>query len=341
MRSTTLTLLLVIIALVGNAQKKKIITFKSADKGMVSLSQMADKSYAITLQNPDDVSVYRISKTVKTNDYLFITEGSVEQKGYPHTVLQYKSNGEFTRKIDAHREGIVDIAVDEPNQHLFVLRKNEFKCFDYNGGLLYSFKTEYLPQCFCCFNKKLWYIFVGHNKDQVSYSLCSTDLKGKEFKEIKTLKEKALSGTSVSKIGKFSCADNILYVSMGLRNSDKLFAIRDGKMNVINEFKISDFPKDRLNQFIAPPSIRIGNYLFWGYNKQMLPSTLVSNITTNKYENIKYRNQAGKLISGLKDDIFNTGFIQPNFTSDFKSLYFYPKTTDNVQSLQIYIVDVK
>lgn len=256
-------------------------------------------------------------------------------------MLQFTKEGKFVRVVEEVEKGIIEIAQGEGN-NIYCYNIGDIKCYNSDGKLLYKFMPNMNPSGFCFFNNKLWY-FVTKLSDEITYYLlCSSDAEGNNFKTEMEFKEPSIDGTSTWKYGQFNISESALHFSMGFENSNTMYQIDNEDVMPYLCFKVKDVSALRLNKFLSPPFKKVGNYLFYGYAIDRVKGVAVYNATTNKCVTINYKYEGNKLVGGIKDDVFNTGFIVPIFNTNNNSFYFYEKITDTSKSpTPVYLINLK
>lgn len=304
----------------------------------LSLSQIAESTSSVTLETTGGKTLYSISQFFKIGKHIFITEGHEEEKGFTHRILIFNSDGKFTKEI----ENLNNISAG-PKETVYSHKKakNQITQFDEYGNLLDSFivNTEGHIDEIIYQNEKLWILTTQFQSKSINYYLYSSDTKGKNLKIEKQIKEALHKGLPVSKPGNISANNGTIYFSMGVKNSDRLFKIQQGKITEEVQFIPSDINPQLLNLIVAPPLIRVGKYEFWGYNIRMSLYQCIFDTEADKYYNIMYIQ--GEKTSGIQDDIFGTGTFIPLFSTNSNSVYFYKRETPSASSVKIYYATLK
>ena len=101
MKILRLSILFTLSVFLGHSQEKsKIVRVDVKQSASLNLSKIAEDVTMITLSSPENLSLYRISKIILIDDFLYVLTGSEENKGFPEYVLQYNLKGDFIKELN-------------------------------------------------------------------------------------------------------------------------------------------------------------------------------------------------------------------------------------------------
>lgn len=320
------------------AQREILFSINNNDK--LLMSEIAKSSRKISLEPYNSRKLYSISQLIEVGSFIYITEGSYEEDGWPKRVIQYNLDGQFIRVVESITLGLVYIAQGEGNTILCYGK--DIACYNDKGELLYKFKPDIQPDAFCFFNKRIWYSTIGFGNEFMSYSLYSSDVTGHDFKMEKKFTETNSIGMLIGKHGDFSICDNNLYFSMGLENSNTMYRIEKGEVLSYICFNAKNIANKGFDRIKSPPFKKAGQFLFYGYHLDKNSGSVVYNTLNNKTVTITYKYEGNKLVGGIMDNVNNAGFFEPNFNTNDNSFFYYKKSSDTSKGLtSVYLVKLK
>ena len=128
-------------------------------------------------------------------------------------------------------------------------------------------------------------------------------------------------------------------------SNDKLFvsmAIEDvilevdkyDRVNIVYKFIHKNISEESINRITYPDRFILERFIFYGYNIKSIRYYYVYDKHKKEGFNvILRRNSSRKLISGIQDDINNTGFI--HLEKGFNSELFFTKNTEELKEQNI------
>lgn len=327
------------IAIISQAQKEILFSVNNSDK--LLLSAITESSRKISFEPYHSQKLHTIRQLIEVDSFFYISELSRGENEVIERVLQYNNKGIFIRIIEESAKFPFDITQREGDA-IYCYQLNDIACYNHDGRLLYSFKSNVKPQRLCFFNNRLWYFSVKADDEFLYYSLFSSDATGQDFKAEMEFKQPYFGDNMNWKYGHFAIDDNTLYFSLGLENSNTMYRLEKGKVLPYVCFTIQDVSTKRLNSILTPPFKKVGNYIFYGYNIDRISGSAVYDIANTKCLSINYKHRGNVLVSGIKDDVYNTGYFEPNLYTNNNSLFFYKKS-DNTsdKSTTVYLAKLK
>jgi len=311
-------------------QKPKEIIVNVKKYNSLNLSEIAEEVVMVTLESPPNLSLYKISKVLLVDKFIYVLSGSIENKGFPEHVLQFDLKGGFIKELDRRNKEtgvlmkITKLFFSESKIYVKYEQKvKRYAVFNSKGVLQYS--KKYLDSFMSVFNNSLWNENVSFDFDK-GVALHSVEKRNitsnkveiaLEFKE--DLRPRAIKNKIESSIlSNYSVSGNKLFIAPYFKNVGY----------IINNNAIATYEFRLTNNLpgimpIKPNSCMLNNYVKFGYMSGRNPFVYLYNIVNNKGYNIKIsRDENGQEISGIQDDILNTGFVGLMNTNKKEIAYF-------------------
>ncbi|TGV03407.1 hypothetical protein [Flavivirga rizhaonensis] len=318
-------------------EKSKIIEVDVKKSTSFSLSQIVEEITMVTLSKPNNLSLYKISKILLIDNFLYVLSGSEENKGFPEYVLQFDLKGNFIKELDRKNKETGELmevtGLFYSDDKIYVRYKNKHKkyaVFNSQGDFEYSKNNN--DSFICAFNNGLWNENVSFDFDK-GIAIHTVEKRNRTTNKVKTilkykenLKPKFIKNKIKGSIlADYSVTDNKLFIAV---DHTKTVYIMD------NENKMSAFQFNLKNNSpstfsIKPLSCGLNNYIKFGYMSGTTPYIYLYNIKDNTGNNIKISwGKNRKLISGIQDDILNTGFVNLRNTNVKELGYFTKRKYD-------------
>ena len=296
----------------------KIITIDVSRNNKLNIAQIAEKVTLIPLHFPD-IDEPAVSKVLITPDYLYVRVSDRAIPDSPRRNYQIKWDGTIIKEI-----GMKDTQTGEfinsvnlfysESDHELVTIYNEFLAiFDGNGKSIRRIDGHFAKIFYQFYNKKIWNMEtkIDRKNNWYTFQLTTTNLMTFEvdstiyyYKHFISEGERMFLGTN------FSIANNTLYFTndyeneiIGINNNDKI--------EQTFRFNYENVKKSLTTTFIRPQRIMFNKYIYYGYNNgpDAVYLFLYNKVNGENY-NIRIRwNANHNLISGIKDDVFETGYL--------------------------------
>ncbi|MEE4116035.1 MAG: hypothetical protein V2I37_07695 [Marinilabiliaceae bacterium] len=342
-----------LICLQANAQDKPpTIKIDVSKNDELNLSYFADKLTPVSLRNPKGLTLYYIDNVIKTQDYLYI-KGSYKELPNTPRFLKYTLDGKFVKEIGLKDEQTGEffdlkyVLPDFENEELRLKYARQFAIYEFDGSFVseseFSKRDVILSPIF---NKHFWTLslFIDIEKDIKNHFLIKYDIDGSnpdtlytaigELNDIERGYKKFGSPLpSMEQPTQWAIINDKLSVSMALE--DAIFEVdKYDKVKIAYKFELLDIPEENINRIVFPFRIILKNYILYGYNISHKRYYYVYDIRNGTGFNTMLRkNQSGKPISGIYDDIQNTGFIY--LRGGFNSELFFTKETKELKARNI------
>ncbi len=346
-------LILPLFSLNITAQEKPctiIVDVNHTDK--LYLSYFAEDVLSVSLENPTGNTLLSVSEVILTDRNIFVKSRYI---GSPKTTrfLKYNLDGTFIEEI-----GLKNSQTKEFLRLHYVLpdyEKQEFllKYSKYYAILDFDGRPKSRDECketnvilSPIFNKYFWTLsqFIDIEKEIKNIYLIKKDKKGSNTD---TLYHATASLNEVEKGYKRYNAPlpSMEMPTQWFTSNDKLFvsmAIEDvilevdkyDRVNIVYKFIHKNISEESINRITYPDRFILERFIFYGYNIKSIRYYYVYDISKKEGFNvILRRNSSRKLISGIQDDIYNTGFI--HLEKGFNSELFFTKNTEELKEQNI------
>ncbi len=317
-----------------------IISVDASKNDNLKLSDLSSNTKVIPLETNTKSEFFYIVKVALTNNYIFILAGDEESKGFPVRVFKYDWQGHFVSQVGLKNnktkdyEPYKDMLCDEKSGMLFLKNKNNWQVFHLDGSFIktITMKDENFHSYF--YQNNLWTITTSFTNGKNQYNLSSISLDGK-ITPVSSFDDYnpeyiAKAGVQVFSTPSFSVHNNKLYISFGCNNS--LNVIEGLKLKKEYQYSLENCEQLETDRYLGGEQGFIGDYLILGYAVKANVSDYIVNTKTNQKFNVKYRTTQGKFTSGIKDDIYQTGYFSINRTNR-NNCFFFVKNTSEVGTL--------
>ena len=315
-------------ALLNTLPTKIQIDVEQTDQ--INISYLADTVLAIPLKTTE-FHLNSIDKVYMINDYIFILE-LLEEDGVIYSyVLKFDLSGNFKGRIGERDSKskeflrVYDMKYDITKTYIFLVNSDGYRVYDDDGKLFAFYEgTGKSPglravQEFI-FNNQVWMTKYSQKNGKIDINLIHSDLFGENEDTVLNYNIEPNKGNPVKlRLSQFSVNDKKMYISFGIDNT--LYLMSQNKLSPIYKVEFINLPKSSNINLDLTQSI-IGHLIQNNYWFKSVSYDHLYNTETNKSFNIKYQYHKGQLISGVRDDIYETGFFTINQTNQEDYLYF-------------------
>ncbi len=329
--------------------KSDLIKIDVSKNDQLNLSYFADKVTPVSLRNPKGLTLYYVAKVIRTQNYLYI-KGSYKELPNTPRFLKYTLDGKFVKEIGLKDEhtgeflNMVYVLPDYEKQELLLKYAKQYAIYDFDGKLVSESECSRGNVIISpIFNNSFWSVsqFINIEKDIKNDFLIKYDNNGSNTDTLycasgplndieRGYKKFGLPLPSRELPTQWEISNDKLYVSMALEDAI-LEVDRDKRLSIAYKFKLLDIPEESINRVVYPISIILESFIFYGYNISHKLYYYVYDISQKKGFNIALRrNSSRKPISGIKDDINNTGFV--HLKKGFNSELFFTKESKELKA---------
>lgn len=332
---------LLFCALSSTSQKTyRTIEVDVQKKNDFSLSQIAKDIIIIALEKRAEFDVFEIHKVFHNNKNITILAGSEEHKGWPEWALQYDFEGNFLQQIGIEYDSsgqylnVIDLYFCNERNELYTNNKNGYTVYDFNGNLKRKHKNTVSGKVI---NEKIYRTenSFDFEKGIVNYYLISTSLnsspKDTIYKFIHSMPERDKK-TRIAARPKISIANNKFYYIQHI--DDKILSINnDNSTEPEYRFIFKNVLPDQYRMIVHPPRFVFNKYIYYGYRIKNRNFVYIYNMLTNSGCNLGLHLNEGKQVSGVYDDILNTGYIQLEPTNNNNMVFFHKSANEIKQTI--------
>jgi len=279
------------------------VNIKGRDK--VQLSEIAEGLEAIPLGQTDLGSVLFITRISIGGGQIFILEHDEFALEPKSRLLQFDRSGKFIRQVgEKLLSASTTLMFDPTTESLLVNMRREKKImrYDLNGNLLHTYDLFFESPYY--YNKRYWGVIYSFVDKGVHYELKNSDLDGLNLKMTHSFTK--TSDLKIYSPPLFSSDKTNLFVSFRLDNT--LYKVSETGVTPAFHFKSSneDVPlEDQYTRHVY----KIGKYVFFKYYVGERSFMYVYSSENGTGKNISSNRRNRKQLSGIKDDIYGTGFV--------------------------------
>lgn len=326
------TLFLVYILLIFTYNLPQRIIIKVDQNDQVNLSDLVDEVIVVPLKSKE----YNLNSI----DKIFIIDNSIfilniyEDNGKVYSfVLKFDMSGDLVENIGVRKPDskefarIYDMKYDITDKSLYLLYQDGYRKYGNNNDILYfSEGSEISPgtravQEFI-FQNSTWRPEYSFNNNEIDISIIRSDLNNDSRRVIRGIKFESITGRpSTIGIAHFSAQKDKLFVSFGTDRT--IYEVNKEKLTPVYRAEFTDLPKSDINLEVTQSII--GKYIQNSYWLNWISYDHIFNSETGKSFNIKYQTEKGKIVSGVRDDLYNTGFFKISHTNIDDYIYFIRK----------------
>ena len=289
-------------------QSPQTIQIQTSQSKTFNLSEIAEQIQQVGLEMNQANHFDRISDVLWTNKYLFISAYSLDlSQRLPTRVLQYDHSGKFIREIGEQSADIRKLLCDTVKNLLFVPKRNEVFCYDFEGELKDRYLLKAAPGLYD--NGYFWIDYFVPQQNEMHYYLINHELLTAKEDTIFDYVDHSskVESANFGRYAGFSFRGRMPIVSFGLDNM--LHQIEGNKITPIVKFNIEPAPTNAIDKYSYQFQGFIGNYLCIHYSRSLQTYLYLQNMSTGKIFQTKYsRSEKRMLTDGIKDDMLATGF---------------------------------
>jgi hypothetical protein len=306
----------------------------------LKLSDIAEEVKAIPLENTNDW----FNGVFMSDEYFFVAG---EQ-----TVYQHDLSGKLLRRIE-YPEIISSITGDVEKEILFVAIGNKLLFYDFSCKRIKEVETKYDIGYSFFYDGKIWIRSGAITDDsidpcRISYWDISLN------KEIFTSFEmELLSVHEESEVFAyprfcFSIFENKPVFSFG--DAGAIYGFDGLKVKPVIKWNINAPVRNPLERGIFNCNAIVGKYLFVNYCRLLTPEEkeyrdvfylYLEDLKTKKALNVKYKYNMAKLVEGMEDDIYHTGYCKIENTLNKEGYFYFSKTASDVKKSSAGNIPVK
>jgi len=340
-----IALIISLFSLSITAQEKPcsiIVDVNNTDK--LNLSYFAEDVLPVFLENPPGNILLSVSEVILTDRNIFVKSRYMAS---PKTgrFLKYNLDGEFVEEIvlkDSQTKEFIHLHYVLPNyekQELLLKYSKYYAILDFDGRLKSREECKGTNVILSpIFNKYFWTLsqFIDIEKEIKNIYLIKKDKKGSNADTLynataslneveKGYKRYNAPIPSMEMPTQWFTSDDKLLVSIAIM--DIILEVdKYDRVNIAYKFIHKNILDENINRITFPGRFILDRFIFHGYNIKNVSYYYVYDIEKNRGFNIPLkRNSSRKLISGIQDDIHNTGFV--NLIKGYNSELFFTKDT--------------
>lgn len=312
-------------------QNPEIVKVNARRLDKLNLSQIAEEVIKISFELPPKGG-YTFGKTIFNEKYVFMTVRYNGSSGLANQILQYDKTGKFIREIGKKSDWPIGISYNPDTQGFIRYNGKQLYFYDKNGDLTDSITSQLK---YLTYHKKyLWAVKIERIEEQWHYQLVKSDLSGRNITSLYTTKDphNRIVGLHITPL----TSGDKLYLSLGMKHG--IEAIKDDMLQPAFDFKITP-SYEKAFDMIFPSSFFVGNWVHFGYNHLRGSHIFLYNTKSKEQYNLNLKVSGnGRLISGISDDIHNTGLFRMRSTNLNDQFYF---TRREGEQLIIYLAKIK
>lgn len=299
----------------------------------LNISEIAQKVIAIPVKISNFKSI-GIEKIFLVDENLFILQRYLDQgtRIIISHVYRFDISGNYGGELVAidpvskNPIEIIDIQYDDTNKCIIISYSDGYRVFDHNGKLL-TYCNGIQSQYKFLFKGHFWSVDHSFANGYADYSLVYSDLNGQNKDTIRRLKIKSIGFNTFPD---FSIHNNELYFSFGVDNS--IYKVNKLLLLPAYNFVFKNRPFQSTDVFGAPHQLVFSHFIKFGYRIGFVPYDFLFDTNSRKSYNIRYQIDHNEIISGIKDDIYFTGYfdIKPTNIEDY--IYFFKKSENLIGS---------
>ena len=304
-------------------QNVKNLSIQSDKSKTFNLSEIAEHVLPVGLEMNYACRFDNISDVLWSTKCLFVRVFDSKERRLsqqPITrVLQYEHSGKFIREVVEPDTDIRKIFCDTLKDLLFIQKRKEMYCYDFDGIMIDTFLLKGSP---CLYdNGYFWIHSTEFQQNELQSFLIRYNLRTKsEDIHINNIDlSLKTENATISRPAIFSFYNQTLVVSFGI--DDMFHQIDENKL--IQVFKYTIEPNPSVSEKILSLFQGFtGNNLIIHFVKDMKHNLYLKNMRTGQEFQTKYsRSKELILTDGIEDDILTTGFC--DITPLNRPGYFY------------------
>jgi hypothetical protein len=308
-------------------QQVKVINIDTENTDALNLSEIAEKVTPITLEN--DLQIFGV---FLTNDYLFVASFS--------SVFQYDISGKFIREIK-YGGHTGNITGDTTKKELYIpiSKDNQIKSYDFSGKLkkTYILKNK-SNNCFF-YKNQLWIHSYDHprEKSKADHILSNLILEtGEETLHSFILHQQFGENQTAWLManGQFSIHDNA--VNFSLATDSVLYKFQEREAKPVEQWHIKPFASTLKDRGFGKSGF-IGKYLFINYSRGNKEYLYLEDTKNGKKYHVKIKFEDSIFTDGIKDDLFNTGYVNIDHTLNQEGYFYFTKKANETPMTKINI----
>lgn len=323
-------LIFLLLAKVACSQQTINKTINIEKNDSLSLSNITEDVNCFTFIPHQDYSIYGIHKVVVTDSFIFVlTSKSVTDRN-PYYVLQFNKSGSFIKKLNNFDSKRNDFERIRDIQHLYLtnnfllILENGYKIINSRNEIIIrnDFEFQSIPTYF---KNELFFYKYSFLKNKPRLDILKKGINCYNVDTIFSVYSDDIEKNSPYFFRNidFSNSNENLYVSVGYDNA--INRISNNKSIRLIKFEFENCKPNHLKIHLAPKQVIIGDYCQFGYCIQGNPNRqfiYIYDFKTDKSYNLQLKGTFNKLESGIKDDVFHSGYLQLNPLNKDGYIYF-------------------
>ncbi len=325
------TLVICLVCFYSTAEKTIIIDVAKTDE--VNISEIAEIFLTIPLDTGDEI--LDIYKVFLIDDLIYVLEGDSRKGSWAQQVLKFDVKGRFLGlfgiKDPASGEYITtyDMFFERNSGSIYLNNSDGYRIYEKDGDLqdfVSNTRARFI------FNNYFWFFSNSYNEGIGNINLMKMDLKSQKSDTIGNLKFEMPEIFKSMGVGVFppqglSIRNDELFVSFGIDNI--IYKVVNNKFVPAYTFEFINGCPTYLDMVRAPLSLLMGHFIRFGYGIKGLSYELLYDTRSDVSYNVRYaRDNSNRLVSGIKDDIYLTGYFQMNPTNLDNHLFFVKRPED-------------
>lgn len=310
--------------------EKIVIDLNRVDK--LSLSEIEEKTTVVSLndieiKNPDAVKVFLIDENI------FILQRYQEDGIHYSNVSRFDLSGNFKGLLETKDPAsgeslnITDMYYNNADKSIFLIFQSGYGFFDKSGNYISYHKIKWqdsnnaiLHPFMLIFNKQIWFEEISRSNRGINVNFVHTDLNFKSKETVKLLKSYKSDFTGILPKISLSSLNNELYVSF--YSDNVIYRVTQKELTPVIRFEIKDPSLSKTEVVLSQQMV--GRHVKNGYWINSTEYDFLYNTESKKSYNIKYLHNSDMVYtSGIKDDIYNTGYFKFNLTNSEDYIYFF------------------
>lgn len=329
MKIQLLMLLMFFLAVYGNCQK--VIHIDARENiAELKLSEIASEVIPISFSNSNT----HFDEVFLTNKYLFIAS--------KENVFQYDMKGNLLGQINSDK-WISGLTGDESSSILIVAVDKQLLFYDFKCQLKEAVEVkDPVSSCFY-HNNKIW-IQSGKllSSEEYTYiiriSYWDINAKKEFITSFEHLSPPISKEQNVNFMPKFAFSTLNDKIVFSFPRANALYEINGDHIEPIIKWDIHPLPTTLYEKGLIATSGVVGKYLFINYNRTLTKEEVISqntsylymeDLNSGKSYNIKFEQANMALTSGIKDDMFYTGYCKIKRTNR-DGYFFFVKSKSNL-----------
>ncbi len=303
----------------------KVITIDASRNDKLNISQIAEEVIAIPLKDIPMNEPF-LTKLIVTSDHLFVclSEGGF---GREKKIFQVKRDGTLIRQVGIKSEEANDFSIAyvmahlENTNELAISYENYVAIFDIDGKFKRKIDNVILEGLTKVYNNKIWKYSLISEPEAKVYNWISRDLTTLQYDTLYEYKHLTPTAMGVFAGSSFCVADNKLYFNIDYEN-ELVSVNRDNQVEKSYRFEFRNMPENYVDSVIHPERIVFNNYIYYGYRDYSKKNfCYIYNKTNGESYNLKLHIKDNAYVTGINDDIYNTGYFRLNKTNSGNYAY--------------------